>query len=413
MDSVLGQQDQNQHSDQQNPHQHNLSEPTLHPHAHTQHNVNNKNDADFQLVIITAIAQLLEEKITPIYDILDHQREQIDRLENLLTSIVAIRYPELKRKGGILNPNPVHNPPTPSTPPVIVNLTTINTTTTTSTTPSTELVRLEDEEDEDTPTKKRRRIYSHDISNKINTMLEPLFEENWKITKEKEREIGEKLSKEIGVEIAEALTIVKSFWHRSRGNSKRLFTQLDDYREGLLFLQQMDPIKRSEAMRRFRIESEEIVAHDLIEINSHLEAMRKKGSSRTAVKGPKPLRPTPETCPKTTKGRAASLCNHFFQMVHNGYETLPPLDEPQMIPEQHDLSQLSQQQPPTQLIPLDHTHMHTPQTAMHNTLHNAPHLSHLSAAAHTHTHQIPINLSQQQYNEQQNMPSLASNPSAL
>lgn len=85
-----------------------------------------------------------------------------------------------------------------------------------------------------------------------------MFEDNWKITKDKERDYGVKVANDIGVEVSEGITIVKSFWHRSRGNSKRLvsyftrtrytntpqYTQLDDYRLGLELILTFDPEKR-------------------------------------------------------------------------------------------------------------------------------------------------------------------------
>jgi len=246
-------------------------------------------NCDCGQTLVNTFADIVSEKLHHIYEHISLQQKQLERVEGLLMSVVAIRYPELKRK--------IH-------PTTGVELTaTAN--------------DLDDDDQNDTP-KKRRRIYSHDISNKINTTLEPLFEENWKINKEREREIGQKLAEDIGVEMSEGITIVKSFWHRSRGNSKRLYTQLDDYRAGLEHILSFDADKKQEALVRFKLESEEVVRSDIAELVKILDDMKKKGSGRTAVKGKKNLKKISEVPIKTLKGRASSLCNHFYAMVQSG-----------------------------------------------------------------------------------------------
>jgi len=245
-------------------------------------------NCDCGQTLVNTFADIVGEKLHHIYEHISVQQKQIERVENLLMSVVSIKYPELKRKihtpGGIDMNNSVD---------------------------------LDDDDQNDTP-KKRRRIYSHDISNKINTHLEPLFEDSWKISKDKEREIGQKLAEEINVEHSEGITIVKSFWHRSRGNSKRLYTQLDDYRAGLEHILSLDPEKKQEALARFKLESEEVLRSDIAELGKILDDMKKKGSGRTAVKGKKNLKKIPDTPIKTLKGRASSLCNHFYAMVNQG-----------------------------------------------------------------------------------------------
>jgi len=182
-----------------------------------------------------------------------------------------------------------------------------------------EIVPADLDDDRQPPdAKRRRRLYSHDIANKINTILEPVFEEIWTINKDKERELAQKVADEIRVEIMEALTIVKAFWHRTRGNTKRLFTQLDDYRLGLEIIRDFDPEKKREAIARFRLESEEVVTSDLNELPKILDDMKRKGSSRTAVKGKKTLSPLPDGPIKTLKGRASALGNYFYELATNG-----------------------------------------------------------------------------------------------
>jgi len=210
---------------------------------------------------------------------------QVNDVDQMVKSLVAIRYPELKRK---------------------------------TNTSGLELVPHElDEEEGDTP-RKRKRIYSHDIGNKINTILEPLFEENWKLNKEREREVAQDLAKSINIELTEALNTVKAFWHRSRGNSKRLFTQLDDYRQGLELIMSFDPEKKREALNRYKLESEDVMASDLAELPRILDDMKKKGSGRTAPKGKKIVKRLPDGPIKTLKGRATALCNHFSALVQCG-----------------------------------------------------------------------------------------------
>jgi len=118
--------------------------------------------------------------------------------------------------------------------------------------------------------------------------------------------------------VSEGITIVKSFWHRSRGNSKRLYTQLDDYRMGLELILSFDPEKKQEALNRFKLESEDVIRSDLAELAKILDDMKKKGSGRTAVKGKKILRKIPDVPIKTLKGRASTLCNHFYALVQAG-----------------------------------------------------------------------------------------------
>jgi len=218
-------------------------------------------NCDCGQTLVSTFMDIVAEKISPVYEMLHEQQRQLERVESLLMSVVSIKYPELKRKmstsvgAGVGGVEVVDN-------------------------------GLDAGDQSDTP-KKRRRLYSHDISNKISTTLEPLFEENWKITKEKEREIGQKIAEEIGVEICDGITIVKSFWHRSRGNSKRLYTQLDDYRMGCDYILKMDDDKKMEALARFKIESDDVLRNDIMELNKILDEMKKKGSGRTAVKGKK------------------------------------------------------------------------------------------------------------------------------
>lgn len=246
---------------------------------------------------MNTFADIVGDKLHHIYEHISLQQKQLESIETLLKSVVSIRYPELKRKVG-----------------AGVELTTND---------------LDDDDQNDTP-KKRRRIYSHDISNKINTLLEPIFEDNWKITKEKERDFGVKVATDIGVEVSEGITIVKSFWHRSRGNSKRLYTQLDDYRMGLELLLSFDLEKRQDALNRFKLESEDVVRSDLAELAKILDDMKKKGSGRTAVKGKKILRKIPDVPIKTLKGRASALCNHFYALVQAGgnLDVLGGMEEP-------------------------------------------------------------------------------------
>jgi len=266
-------------------------------------------NCDCGSTLVSTFADIVSDKLHHIYENINNQQKQLDRVEGLLMSVVSIRYPELKRKAN-----------------TSVDLSTND---------------MDDDDQNDTP-KKRRRIYSHDISNKINTALEPLFEENWKISKEKEREFGLKLAEDINVELSEGLNIVKSFWHRSRGNSKRLYTQLDDYRLGLEMILSFDPEKKQEALNRFKLESEDVIRSDLAELAKILDDMKKRGSGRTAVKGKKILKKLSEVPIKTLKGRATALANHFYALVQSGgnMDALNALEEsasPSQSPISHPL----------------------------------------------------------------------------
>jgi len=269
-------------------------------------------NCDCGQTLINTFGEIVHDKLAPIYGMFQAQQKQMERVENLLLSVVAIKYPELKRKV-----------------PMPHQIETID----------------EDDDQGETP-KKRKRIYSPDVSNKINTTLEPLFEENWKISKEREREIGQKLADEIGVEVTEGITIVKSFWHRSRGNSKRLYTQLDDYRQGLEMILSLDLEKRQDALLRYKIESDDIIRSDVLEVSKLLDDMRKKGSGRTAVKGKKNLKKLPDQPIKTLKGRASVLSNHFYQIVQAKSFDIIPM-EPSSPSQSHSLS--SPASTPTQM----------------------------------------------------------------
>jgi len=48
--------------------------------------------------------------------------------------------------------------------------------------------------------------------------------------------------------------------------------------------------KRQEALNRFKLESEDVIRSDIVELTKILEDMKKKGSGRTAVKGKKNLK---------------------------------------------------------------------------------------------------------------------------
>lgn len=304
---------------------------------------------------MNTFSDIVNEKVAPLY-------EMLHRVENLLVSVVSIKYPELKRKMGN------------NAPPV-----------------TSELAPPDPNDDEDDTPKKRRRIYSHHISNKINTTLEPYFEENWKISKEREREIGHKLADEIGLEKNEGITIVKSFWHRSRGNSKRLYTQLDDYKRGCEFILQLQPDKKQDALNYFKIESEDVLRTDIIEVERILDEMAKKGSGRTAVKGKvKNLKQLPDQPIKTVKGRAAALCNHFYQMVESqSLDTLPLLEEA------HAGGMESQQSPTHHSHgPMHHHHVQLPPPPHHHHHHSQPSLSLLTSSHHSGMGNLPTLLPQ-------------------
>jgi len=87
---------------------------------------------------------------------------------------------------------------------------------------------------------------------------------------------------------------------------------------GLELILSFDSEKRQEALNRFKLESEEVIRSDLAELTKILEDMKKKGSGRTAVKGKKILRKIPDVPIKTLKGRASTLCNHFYALVQAG-----------------------------------------------------------------------------------------------
>jgi len=284
--------------------------------AAPEHARNNKRccdcNCDCGQTLVNTFAEMVNEKLAPVYEMMHEHQRQLERVESLLMSVVSIKYPELKRKMGAGVGTPSASTVGAGTADVVDG--------------------LDAGDHSDTP-KKRRRLYSHDISNKISTTLEPLFEDSWKISKEREREIGMKIAEDIGVEVCDGITIVKSFWHRSRGNSKRLYTQLDDYRMGCDLILKLDEEKRMEALARFKIETEDVLRNDIIELNKILDEMKKKGSGRTAVKGKKNLKKLPDIPIKTLKGRASYLSNHFYAMVQgSSLEALGSMEEASISP---------------------------------------------------------------------------------
>lgn len=88
-------------------------------------------NCDCGQTLVNTFADIVGDKLHHIYEHFNLQQKQLDRIEGLLNSVVSIRYPELKRKVG-----------------AGMELTTND---------------LDDDDQNDTP-KKRRRIYSHDIS---------------------------------------------------------------------------------------------------------------------------------------------------------------------------------------------------------------------------------------------------------
>eukprot|EP01133_Synstelium_polycarpum_P008425 gene8425-9911_t len=193
------------------------------------------------------VESMINEKIGEVLEQNKLLYAHSQHLENLLTSVINIKYPELKHlsssSGGTGSTMRDDSP----------------------------------EIEEDTP-KKRRRNYSHDISSKINNILEPLFLEDWSISKKTEGILGQRIGEEINVDPTEGVSIVKSYWHRARGNSKRLFSQLDDYRMGLETMLKEDDATLLMLLDKFNFDSRDVVVKDIAEVTNVLRDMTAKGS---------------------------------------------------------------------------------------------------------------------------------------
>ncbi|KYQ89631.1 hypothetical protein DLAC_09596 [Tieghemostelium lacteum] len=323
-------------------HHHHHHQPSHHHHPYSKKCCN--CDCDCGQFMVNSMNEIISDKMGLLWDQYNKLFQQTQHIENLLNSVIHIKYPELKKKTMMQQPaqpqptphlhHPQHihhhhnvqssqqniqqvlqapqSPPQqqpqqqPQPPPQQQQQ-------------QQQSLSFDGDLDEDQP-KKRRRNYSHDISNKINSILEPLFESGWVLLKEQERSLGEQIANEIGVELAEGMLIVRSFWHRSRGNSKRLFNQLDDYRIGLDLLEKEDPETKADLIKKFKFEDSDQVRRDLEEVNKVLKEMAAKGSGRTTLKGKKILKKLPDHSIKTFKGRSATLCNHFYHYYHNNLD---------------------------------------------------------------------------------------------